>query len=68
MLSSGYDMTIAQERTAAVTSFVGLGVGMELVFCGVVLSFPVGWAGLGRTEVRSKANCELLFRKQLSTS
>lgn len=54
MLSSGCDMTIAQEHTAAVTSFMGLGLGMELVFCGVALSFPVGWAELGRTEVRHR--------------
>lgn len=35
-------MAIAQEHTAAVTC---VGVGMELVFCGGVLSFLMSWAG-----------------------
>lgn len=52
--TSGYDMTIAQEHIAAVTSFVVVGVGIELVSCGVVLSFLVSWAG--KTEVR---HCEV---------
>lgn len=45
-------MAIAQEHTAAVTSFlgVGVGVGVELVSCGVVLSFLVGWAGKDGSE------------------
>lgn len=43
-------MTIAQEHIAAVTSFVGVGMGMELVSCGVVLSFLVSWAGKDGSE------------------
>lgn len=36
-------MAIAQEHTAAATSYMG--VGMELVFCGGVLSFLTSLAG-----------------------
>lgn len=51
-LSSGYDMAIAQEGTTPLSSCMGVGVrmGMELVSCGVVLSFLVGWAGKDRSE------------------
>lgn len=62
LLSSGCGMAIAQERTAAVTS--DMGVGMELVFCGGVLSFLTSLAGKdGVSTMRSKVNCEPLFRK-----
>jgi hypothetical protein len=53
-LSSGYDMTIVQEGTAAVSSCMVVGMGMELVSCGVVLSFLVGWAGKDGSEAKGK--------------
>jgi hypothetical protein len=47
-------MTIVQEGTAAVSSCMVVGMGMELVSCGVVLSFLVGWAGKDGSEAKGK--------------